>query len=266
MRYAFGIIFCICCIIPSMAVQAAPDSASKAASAPTLANMRLCVVENNPPFAFRDENNELQGFNVDIWNAINIPYAFSYRRMDLPTAMAALEGGYCHMALTNISITPERKQRFVLSEPYLRSSIGIMVRGSEMRIMSVDDLQDKTIAVLKGSTSEHFAMQTLKGGEVLALSTENQMYEALLSNAADAIIDDMPVMQHFLTHEGKGFVRILEINLLDQYYAYGFTSGVEPIRDSVNAAINRLRDDGTIAKLYEKWFGASPFVTHIVTP
>lgn len=265
MRYVLGIILCIWCIASTIVAQAAHNTNTQDTIS-TLSNMRLCVVESNPPFAFRDSKGELQGFNVDVWNAINIPYAFSYKRTDLPTALAALQSGYCSMTLTNISITPQRAQRFAFSDPYLRSSIGIMVRGSETSINSVDDLQDKSIAVLKGSTAEQFVMQTLKGGEVLALNSENQLHEALLNNKADAIVNDIPTMQHFLSHEGQGFVRILPLSLFEQDYAYGFTKGVDEVRDSVNAAIARLHADGTIDKLYEKWFGASPYVTPIVRP
>lgn len=228
--------------------------------------MHLCVVENNPPFAFRNGDNELQGFNVDMWNAMNIPYSFTYRHPDFPTALAAIEGGYCHMLLTNISITPERIQRFALSEPYLRSSIGVMVRGSETTITELDHLRNKTVGVLKGSTAESFAMNQFKSGELIALSSESQLYEALLDQSIDAIIGDLPIMQHFATAEGKGFVRILDESLTPQLYAYGFTKGVENIRDSVNAAIRRLHADGTIARLYEKWFGVPMTATQIAHP
>lgn len=268
MRYALKIIVFICCLVPIMVGQAISKhdtDTTPALPVSNLTGMRLCVVENNPPFAFRDDNDELQGFNVDVWNAINIPYAFSYKSTDLPTALAALEGGYCHMVLSNISITPERLRRFSMSEPYLRSSIGIMVRDADSSITSMDDLQNKTIAVLKGSTSEHLAMHTLKGGEVLALRNKNKLYDALTQKIADAVIDDMPVMQHFLI-EGHGRGRILDLKLQEQYYAYGFSKGLDPVRNSVNAAIIRLNNEGTIAKLYEKWFGTSPTVTHLVKP
>lgn len=219
--------------------------------------MHLCVVENNPPFAFRNGDNELQGFNVDMWNAMNIPYTFTYRHPDFPTALAAIEGGYCHMLLTNINITPERIQRFALSEPYLRSSIGVMVRGSETTITELQHLRDKTIGVLKGSTAETFAMNEFKSGELLALSSENQLYEALIDQNIEAILADLPIIQYFSTIGGKASVRILDESLTPQLYAYGFTKGAENIRDSVNAAIQRLHADGTIARLYKKWFGVS---------
>ncbi|MEG2172610.1 MAG: transporter substrate-binding domain-containing protein [Desulfovibrionaceae bacterium] len=227
-------------------------------AAPVLPSaMNLCVVENNPPFAFRNTEKELTGFNVDMWNAMNIPYAFTYRHPDFPTALAALDGGFCHMLLTNISITPERMQRFTLSEPYLRSGLGIMVRGAEMDIDEPLDLKEKTVAVLKGSTAENFAMTNFKSGELLALNSEFDLYSALVDMKADAIIGDLPMMQHFATHEGRGFVRILNVSLTPQLYAYGFSHGVEAVRDSVNAAIKRLQADGTVNLLYQKWFGAA---------
>lgn len=231
----------------------------------TSRGMNLCVVENNPPFAFRGNDSELQGFNVDMWNAMNIPYAFSYRHPDFPTALAALEGGYCSMVLTNISITPERMQRFALSEPYLRSGLAVLVRGAEINIKNLTDLNDKTIAVLKGSTAETFAMNILKSGELLALNSKSELYTALLEHNADAVIGDLPIMQHFVSGEGRGFARILDVPVSPQLYAYGFSRGMEHVRDSVNAAIARLQNDGTIAQLYQKWFGASLTATQ-VTP
>lgn len=254
-------VFCIVASIPALSLGGENIPTSPV---DTHKGMNLCVVENNPPFTFRDNNRELTGFNVDMWNAMNIPYAFSYRHPDFPTALAALEGGYCNMVLTNISITPERMQRFILSEPYLRSTLAVMVRGPEANINSTADLADKTIAVLKGSISESAAMGILKNGELLALNSETELYTALLNHDADAVIDDLPIIQHFATGEGRGFVRILNISVSPQLYAYGFSHGMEHVRDSVNAAIIRLQNDGTVAKLYEKWFGASLAATQLV--
>lgn len=239
-------------LIPTASLGAEPQS-----PLPPGKTMNLCVVENNPPFAFRNDQQELIGFNVDMWNAMNIPYAFNYRHPDFPTALAAIAGGYCQMLLSNISVTPERLQRFVLSDPYLRSSLAVMVRGSEVNIKTIADLQDKTISVLKGSTSEEVAMQYLKGGELLALNTERDMYTALLDGDVDAVLGDLPLMQHFINGEGRGFARILPMPVSPQLYAYGFGKGVDPVRDSVNAAIKRLQHDGTVAHLYQKWFGTS---------
>lgn len=232
----------------------------------TSRGMNLCVVESNPPFAFRNQEHELQGFNVDMWNAMNIPYAFSYRHPDFPTALAALESGYCSMVLASISITPERMQRFILSEPYLHSGLAVMVRGAEVGITSLKDLDDKAIGVLKGSTSEAAAMGILKNGELLALNSENELYSALLEHTVDAVIGDLPIIQHFVSGEGRGFARILNISISPQMYAYGFSRGVEQVRASVNAAIVRLQNDGTIAQLYQKWFGASLAATQIPHP
>lgn len=244
----------VCWII--LGISTAGLSAENGATTPGK-TMNLCVVENNPPFAFRNDQQELVGFNVDMWNAMNIPYAFTYRHPDFPTALAGIAGGYCQMLLSNISVTPERLQRFILSEPYLRSSLAIMVRGSELNINSAADLQDKTITVLKGSTSEDVAMQYLKGGELLALNNKSEMYGALLDGEVDAVLGDLPLMQHFANGEGRGFVRILPLLISPQLYAYGFGKGADSVRDSVNAAIKRLQQDGTIDKLYQKWFGTS---------
>lgn len=233
-----------------------PDSAASPSARKGSGMLKLCVVENNPPFSYWNEDQELVGFNVDLWNAMNIPYAFTYRRTDFPTALAGVEGGYCHMVLTNISITPERRSRFNLSEPYLRSSLAIMLRSSEARVNTPGDLQGKSIAVLKGSTSEKFALEKLKAGEVLALISEERLFTALLNSKADAILSDLPVMQRYIANQGRGLVRILETEISPQDYAYGFAKGADNIRDSVNTAIKRLQQDGTIAALYEKWFNA----------
>ena len=223
--------------------------------------LTLCVVEHNTPFAFYNREHTLIGFDVDMWESMQLQEPFTYRGTDLATALAGLEDNSCDMVLSNISVTPERIARFSFSIPYLHSALGIMVRAGDTRISARKDLNGKTIVVPKGSTAEQYIFATNKGGVVLALEHERAIYEALLSGKADAVVRDLPMLQGFARIIGKEKVVVLDDVFAPQTYAYGFAKNRNELRIEVNTALQRMTIDGTINQLYQKWFGVLPLPT-----
>lgn len=222
----------------------------------------LCVVEHNTPFAFYNRDREMVGFDIDMWEAMRLEQPFTYRGTDLATALAGLANNSCDMALSNISVTPERAARFSFSVPYLHSGLGIMIRTDDTRIRNRADLNGKTIVVPKGSTAEQYIFATNKGGVVLALERERAIYDTLLSGKADAVVWDLPMLQGFVRFAGKERVTVLDDVFAPQTYAYGFAKNRPELRASVNSALQRMTIDGTISQLYEKWFGKMPLPTN----
>lgn len=117
-----------------------------------------------------------------------------------------------------------------------------------------DDLPGKRIATTRGSTAAAFLKE--QHARVQETETIEQAFQSLLDGSADAVVFDAPVVLYFAGHEGKGRVQPAGAVFRKEDYGIVFNEG-SPLRKKVDEALLRLRENGTYARLYEKWFGTS---------
>jgi polar amino acid transport system substrate-binding protein len=123
------------------------------------------------------------------------------------------------------------------------------IRGA---INGPEDLPGKAVATLAGSASADYLREIGARAEYFAHLDE--MYSALLSGKADAVVMAAPVLRYYAAHEGVGKVRMVgpEFRKSDAAFVVPLNS---PLRRKVNSALASLHDDGTYQRIYEKWFG-----------
>ena len=123
----------------------------------------------------------------------------------------------------------------------LRSSIG-----------SVSDLVGKKVGTTAGSTSAtHLASRSVPFSE---FDNINALFKALETGELDAIVHDAPVLSYYAQNDGKGLVKTTGSIFRPEKYGIVLPEG-SPLREQINRALLRLREDGTYRSLLTKWFG-----------
>ena len=117
-----------------------------------------------------------------------------------------------------------------------------------------DDLPGKRVATTRGSTAASFLQDEHARAE--EFSSIDAAYQALLNGTADAVVFDAPVVLYFAGHEGKGRVQIAGTVFRKEDYGIVFAEGT-PLRKRVDEALLELRENGTYAQIYQKWFGTN---------
>ena len=117
-----------------------------------------------------------------------------------------------------------------------------------------DDLPGKRVATTRGSTAALFVKDL--HARVQEFSTIGEAYKALLDETVDAVVFDAPVVLYFAEHDGKGRVQTAGTVFRKEDYGIVFAEG-SVLRKRVDAALLGLREDGTYAQIYQKWFGTS---------
>lgn len=118
-------------------------------------------------------------------------------------------------------------------------------------IQGIDDLHDKRVLTVSGSTSKHFLDSHNIKPQTVATITD--AYPKLEAGQVDAIVYDAPALQYYADHEGKGKVATVGKLLKHESYGLVFPSG-SPLREKINLALLQMQDEGTIDKLNQKWF------------
>ena len=123
------------------------------------------------------------------------------------------------------------------------------IQGS---ISGPGDLPGKPVASVEGSTGDVWLTQ--EGIPHRSVGTIDQAYSLLDSGIVQAVVYDYPVLRHHALNFGEGYVRVVGEPFNAEDYGIAFPEG-SPLREEVNRALLRLREDGTYDRLHSEWFG-----------
>lgn len=211
-----------------------------------------------PPFNFQDENGQLAGFEVDFANAVaaklGVQAEFQPTKWD--GILAALEAKRFDVIINQVTITPERQQKYDFSQPYTVSGIQIIVRkGDETKINKPDDLAGKAVGAVVGSNYEKWLRDNEPKADVRTYDDDASRNQDLLIGRIDAVINDRLVAAaRVKQYQGKLAVAGEPFAKQDQGIA--LRKDNPELLAALNKAIDDLRADGELAKISEKWFGA----------
>ncbi len=213
--------------------------------------LRVCLPEENAPYAFVDDEGIRRGFDMDILDALQLPYDVEFIPQEFATALAMLDNDTCQMLLSSHMITPTMKKRFLFSSPHLQSNLHALVL-EQSPLESNDDLHYSIVGVLKGSSAEKFAFTKLTDSTIIALTREEDLISLLLNGEIETVLGDRTFLQKVQNeHED---LHLLEPQLKEQLFGYIFSKKHLTLRDEVNEKIKHLEQAGVLTKIYEQWF------------
>ena len=153
-----------------------------------------------------------------------------------------------------------REDDYTFSDPYVDNSQVIVV-AENSGIDKLTDLAGKTVGVQAASAALDLLQSEEEGGQKELADTfgslnefadYNTAFTELQAGALDALAIDIGVAKYQLNSRGEGF-KILDETLNTEQYAIGFKKGNDELCDIVNADLQKLADDGTVAELAEKY-------------
>lgn len=156
------------------------------------------------------------------------------------------------LALSQISITDERKKVVDFSVPYFASDIGVLVKkGTKIDATSI---KDKRIGVQQGTTGESFASKNFKNVKVFPDTPS--MFTALQAGQIDVAMTDTAIVLGQAKSSGGLFEVAAQYQTGEKYGAL-YPKGSSN-RATLDKIIQSLISDGTIGKLSAQYFGADP--------
>lgn len=212
------------------------------------------------PFEYLDEDGELQGFDIELMNAIAEQAGLEIEWVDMAfdSLIGSMEAGNVEMIAAAIGPTAEREKSCDFSDVYYSGYQSIVTtEGTEYT--AFDELNGKTIAVLEGSMSDMIASGentdygTVEASEVKRFKNATQAIQELENGAADAVITDAVIAERFVA-ERDGVIVANEVEGTGEDSVFAIKKGDTKLTEAINAALQELRDNGTYDTLYEKYF------------
>jgi ABC-type amino acid transport substrate-binding protein len=195
------------------------------------------------------------GFDVDIVSEIARRIGSRARFVNTPfnTIFRDLARRKFDMVAAGAVITPG-EQTASFSNSYMPADLAITVRrGSDVK--SHDDLAGKTVGAQRGSAGADYARTKAKARSVHSYVLIDDALNALAAGQVDAVIHEYPVSRY--TERSRPDLTTIETIVTGRDYGFAFPKG-SPLKPKVNEALAAIKGDGTYARIYRKWFNASP--------
>ncbi len=244
---------------PSPSPAATSAAASPQTSAPAITKLVIGLDDQFPPMGFRDEANQLVGFDIELAQAVcdRLGIEAVPTPIDWTTKEFELNGGKVDVLWNGLTITEERQEAMLMSPAYIANAQVIVVR-SDSGIATLSDLAGKTVALQEGSSAdEAYAGCPAAGTEKeLVKAPENiSLFSDLKIGRIDAVVIDKVFGDYYIAENGEGLLTILEEQLADEEYGIAFRKDNQQLADLILTTLDQLVQDGTAAQISQRWFG-----------
>ncbi|GGE53941.1 ABC transporter substrate-binding protein [Streptosporangium jomthongense] len=220
-------------------------------------DLRIAFDVPYEPFEYKDENGELTGFEVDLAAAM-----CEEMKADCEFVIQAWDGMIpgllarkFDLIMSSMSITPERAERVLFSEPYYNTPGGWFGPESfNADVTDMDSMKGKTVGVQRGTTMDTYVTEEMSGVVTIKrYTTADDMVLDLEGQRLDVVFVDYPVgEQTVLTKDG--FKEVGEPVKLGEGVGVAMRKRDKDIAEEVNAALRKLKEDGTYDAIMKKYF------------
>ncbi len=222
-------------------------------------NFVLGLDDSFPPLGFRDENNEIVGYDIDLAREVasRLGLTLVCQPIDWATKEMELNSGNIDCIWNGLTLTEERKAAMSCTKPYLSNAQVVVVRR-DSKITRLEDMKGKKVGVQAGSSAQDAIddspefKKSLK--EIVEFKENITAMNDLEVGNLDGVVMDYVVAVYSIGHGNKS-LSILEDALAPEEYGVAFSKKNVELRDKVQATLEEMQADGTVSKISEKWFG-----------
>lgn len=220
----------------------------------------LGLDDSFPPMGYRDENNEIVGFDIDAAREVcsRLGVTLVCQPIDWAAKEQELATGQIDCIWNGFTMTEERKEALTFTDAYVNNAQVVVVKASSP-YKTLEDLSGKVVGLQAGSSAQAAVDDTpsFKASikEVVEFKENLTALMDLEIGGVDAVVMDLLVANDNIKRSGKDF-RMLDESLTKEEYGIGFRKGDVALKDAVQGKLLEMAKDGTLAEIATKWFGA----------
>lgn len=241
------------------------SSADTGEALPTLSQDTIIIGLDDelPPMGFRDENNEIVGFDIDLAKAVGekLGVTVEFQPIDWAAKEIELESGKIDALWNGLTITDERKETMDITDPYLQNRQIIVVK-TDSDIQSKADLEGKIVGLQDGSSAVD-AVNADELASAMELTTYDTNILALSDldiGRVDAVVADETFVGYYMAQNENDFRVIEDGDFGEEFYGIAVKKGNTELLNAIQAALDELDADGTAAEISNTWFGEDIYV------
>ena len=225
--------------------------------------LRMGTNATFPPYEFTDENGEVAGIDAEIAAAVaeKLGMELDITDMAFESLIPALQAGTIDIVLAGMTVDPERAEQVNFTDSYA-TGVQVVIIPESSDIAPVEqedgsmavDLTGKTIGVQTGTTGDLYCTDEYGQENVKQFDNGPLAVAALVNGQIDCVvIDQEPAKNYVAANEG---LKILDTAYANENYAAAISKDNTELLEQVNAAMQELKDDGTLQSIIDKYITA----------
>lgn len=212
----------------------------------------------NPPWGFVDSTTgNADGIDADIaklfGKELGVPVQFV--GLEVANRIPALTAGRVDVLFATMAMLPDRAKAVQYSKPYVANSI-YLVAAKSTPIKTDADMAKYAIGVPRSSTQDtDITKHAPSGTNILRFDNDAATIQALLSGQVQAVGGNAFYAKRLNDAKPDTFENKLEFTKL--YNGACSRLGEKELNEALNAFIDKIKANGELAKIQQKWMGSS---------
>lgn len=205
-----------------------------------------------PPFEML-EGDKFVGIDMEVAQIIadKLGVKLKLDNMSFDAVLADIPTGKCDLGMSSLSINEDRKKAMDFSDPYMETSIKMIVaKGSTIK--TLDDLKGKKIGVQLGTLADTTVASFVEGAEVARMNKDSDAVMDLINGKVDAVMTDSAPAQA-LVDKNPDKIMLIDEPLSSDKLAIAAKKGNTDLLTFVNQVLKDIKADGTFDKIVAKY-------------
>ncbi|REK75086.1 transporter substrate-binding domain-containing protein [Paenibacillus paeoniae] len=215
------------------------------------------------PYSFKNTENgdKLEGYEIEIWEKIaeELDFTIEYVLTDFASLFGALESKKIDTIVNSIALSEERKTKYLFTDPYVYSGAQLVVKEENTTVNSLEDLKGKKIGLVAGNKIMlNYIKEADPEGkiEVVTYETGEGAFRDVLLGRLDATFSTKAAALAQIKKTGQP-IRLAgeQFVVIPAGSPFLINDDNKAFVQEVNTTLKKLRDNGTIKQIAEKWYG-----------
>ncbi len=225
--------------------------------------IRIAVEGNFPPFNYLDANGKLQGFDVEIANALCAAMQAECTLVvqEWDQMIPGLVDGEYEAIVSSMSMSAERREQAAFTQRYYDSpSVFITAKDSELQAFSPQDLADRKLGVTLATSQLAYAQDLYAASDITIFESSPDLYEGLANGEVDVILEDKLAAFDWLSNTRRGQCCEFRGQDIKDVTYFGDGAGIAVRKEDaallarLDDALNAITADGTYSTINAKYF------------
>ena len=218
-----------------------------------------------PPFeSIADDGKTPIGFDIDLGKEIGdrLGLEVEFINTAFDGILEGIDVNY-DCVLSAVTITDERKESCLFTQAYIDNYQSVVVpKGSTLKITSLNDLDGKSVALQKMTTSDE-VIEDLTGKGTISCTKVAQekvttCFTQLSNGDVDVVLCDSMVADGYVLSEPDKYEIAFQDKTAPEQFGIAISKENTQLQKAIDDVITELKEDGTLDDIYEKWFATNP--------
>lgn len=219
--------------------------------------LRVGVAPNYPPVIF-EKDGEIVGIEADLAHLVGsaLGRKIVFRAYPFPELLDALDRGEIDVVMSGLSRTPERAERVLFTEPYMKVGQLALIRSSDIarfgRIQSIRR-HGSRVGYARGTTGEQYVANNLTGAQSFAFDTVEAGVRSLRAGRIDYFVHDAPTIWQLAGDPANQDLQGLYQPLTQESLAWAVRKDDTQLLMVLNATLAAAKRNGKVDPIIDHW-------------